>query len=117
MDTTSHIRISTHSDVEALRRLGELDGLQLPAGEALVAEVGGDIVAAISLADGAVAADPFRRTAEVVAELQEARSWRQDRTLRPRPLAFWRRIADRRPATPRAAGAPAVPGSENLLIR
>jgi hypothetical protein len=36
----------------------------------LIAESGGAVVAARSLADGTVAADPFRRTAHAVAALR-----------------------------------------------
>jgi hypothetical protein len=43
---------------------------ELPVGPLLVAKVSGDVRAAISLTDGAVVADPFYRTAELVEILQ-----------------------------------------------
>jgi hypothetical protein len=56
-----------------VRDLAELDSVRVPAGDVLVAEVGGEPVAAIAL-DGAPAfANPFRPTATVVA-LLEARA-------------------------------------------
>jgi hypothetical protein len=52
------IRYATVGDVPALRRLVELDGPRLFCGPALIAESGGAPVAAVSLADGRVIADP-----------------------------------------------------------
>jgi hypothetical protein len=60
------IRSSHPADVAALWRLATLDSALLPDGPLLVAEQGGDVVAAISLATGATIADPFRRSASVV---------------------------------------------------
>ena len=57
------IRNSRPTDAVAIRRLAALDSRPVPAGDLVVAEVGGEIVAAGSVA-GAVA-DPFRRTADV----------------------------------------------------
>jgi hypothetical protein len=65
LDERVVIRHSTRADAEGLRRLALLDDRPLPEGELLVAEVGGEIVAARSLAHGAGVADPFRRTLEV----------------------------------------------------
>jgi hypothetical protein len=66
------IRAARGSDGEELRRLAELDSARVPAGEVLIAEAAGAVVAAHSLATGTTIADPFRRTAEVV-ELLELR--------------------------------------------
>jgi hypothetical protein len=49
-------------DVPALRRLVELDGPRLFCGPALIAEIGGALAAAVSLADGRVIADPSQPT-------------------------------------------------------
>jgi hypothetical protein len=54
-------------------RLSELDGRRVPFGQMLVAEVGGDLLAARSLTTGESIADPFRPTAHLV-ELLELRS-------------------------------------------
>jgi hypothetical protein len=64
------IRNSRPTDAAAIRRLAALDSRPVPTGDALVAEVGGEIVAVRS-ATGAVA-DPFRPTADVV-ELLDVR--------------------------------------------
>ena len=56
------IRYATVDDVPALRRLVELDGPRLFCGPALVAEIGGGLAAAVSLADGRVIADPSQPT-------------------------------------------------------
>jgi hypothetical protein len=42
----------------------------MPAGPFLVAELGGEIVAARSLSTGGVVADPFRLTSDIVAMLR-----------------------------------------------
>jgi hypothetical protein len=64
------IRAATGSDAPALWRLAALDSSRVPAGDVLVAETEGTMVAAHSPATGATIADPFRRTAEVVELLQ-----------------------------------------------
>ena len=63
------IRAARGSDGPALARLAALDSAPLPAGDLLVAEADGELVAARSLESGAVIADPFRPTADVVALL------------------------------------------------
>ena len=60
------IRAARGSDGAALHRLAALDSARVPAGELLVAETDGALVAAYAPGSGAAIADPFRRTAEVV---------------------------------------------------
>ena len=60
------IRAALGSDGAALRRLAELDSARVPAGELLVAESDGALVAAHSPGSGATIADPFRHTAQAV---------------------------------------------------
>jgi hypothetical protein len=48
-------------------RLAALDCARPPRAPVLVAEIGSEILAAVSMTDGQVVADPFRRTAEIVA--------------------------------------------------
>jgi hypothetical protein len=81
-DAVTLRRAETRDDA-ALRRLAALDsGLPLAA-PVLVADLDGQLLAAISLADGVAIADPFKWTAELV-ELLRARE-RQLRTpSRPR---------------------------------
>lgn len=64
------IRAARGSDGEALGRLAELDSAHVPAGELLVAESDGAVVAALSPDSGDAIADPFWPTADVVALLE-----------------------------------------------
>jgi hypothetical protein len=63
------IRADQATDRAALRRVAQRDSRPIPGGELLVAEVDGEIQAAIALATGEVIADPFRPTAELVRML------------------------------------------------
>jgi hypothetical protein len=65
------LRYAVPADAEALDRLAQLDSRRAPRGVVLVAEVGSDVWAAISLDDGHAVADPFRLTGELVALLVE----------------------------------------------
>jgi hypothetical protein len=64
------IRRAFPDDGDALVRLAALDSSPPIAGEALVAEVGDKLWAAVSLTDGRRIADPFRPTAELVGLLE-----------------------------------------------
>ena len=64
------IRPATAADAGALRRLAALDSSAAPAEPVLVAEIDGELHAAVSVAAGDVVADPFRRTAGTVAVLR-----------------------------------------------
>lgn len=64
------VRRAGHGDEIALVRLAALDSAAPLAGDVLIAEVGGTPIAAISLADGRVVADPFERTADIVELLR-----------------------------------------------
>ena len=64
------IRRTTPDDGAALRRLAALDDARALRGDALVAEVDGEIRAALSLTDRRAIADPFRPTAELVELLR-----------------------------------------------
>ena len=75
MTTTTHtgaivIRRATDADIATLADLAILDSRAPLAGPALVAEVDGDVLAALDMADGSVAADPFAPTAELVELLR-----------------------------------------------
>jgi hypothetical protein len=69
-DGTMIIRRTTAGDVDALRRLAALDSKRPIEGDALVAEVDGELLAAVSLTGDEAVADPFRRTADLVAMLE-----------------------------------------------
>ncbi|HEX2468365.1 MAG TPA: hypothetical protein VHJ54_09180 [Solirubrobacterales bacterium] len=78
------IRESTHADAEHLRRLAQLDSAHVQKGPMVVAEVDGELRAAVAIEHGSVIADPFHRTADVVA-LAEMRAT-QLRAARSRPV-------------------------------
>lgn len=67
------IRHAFPDDALALVRLASLDSAELPSEPMLVAEVNGELRAAISLRDGAAIADPFHRT-QALVELLAARA-------------------------------------------
>ena len=64
------VRLATANDREALERLAALDSAQPPRGSTLVGELLQRPVAALSLSDGRVIADPFVATADIVALLR-----------------------------------------------
>ena len=64
------IRVAGPADDEALARLAELsDSRPAPVGYVLVAEVGGELRAAVSVAGGGTVADPFHPTAALTSLL------------------------------------------------
>jgi len=64
------IRPGYADDHQALARLAALDSAAVPAEPLLVAELDGELSAALSLADDTSIADPFRPTADIVALLR-----------------------------------------------
>lgn len=73
MFTTSphiSIRSATAADTRAIWRLAALDCRRAPAGDVLLAESDGRLVAAVAVAGGPAVADPFQFTAEAVAMLE-----------------------------------------------
>jgi hypothetical protein len=66
MTTDVVIRRAGPADVADLRRLALLDGACPLRGDVLVAFADGEARAALSLTDGRVVANPFRRTLELV---------------------------------------------------
>src|SRR5918993_2305650 len=64
------IRAARAEDMGELARVAARDTHELPEGKLLVAKVGSNVRAAISLDDGTIIADPFHRTAELVAMLK-----------------------------------------------
>jgi hypothetical protein len=103
---TLTIRMAVSADAEALARLAQLDSAPPPAPvPMLVAEVDGELRAALPLHGGPAIADPFRRTVELVAILAErtrklappprrsALRWRLPRAPRPAPAPAHRRWA------------------------
>jgi hypothetical protein len=66
----ARVRAATADDDASIRVLARLEDRRLPAGPFLVAEVDGEVVAALSIETGVALADPFRRTADLVAMLE-----------------------------------------------
>lgn len=64
------IRFATQRDDARLARLAALDSGRAPSGETLIAEMAGEIVAALPLRGRRPLADPFRPTADVVRLLE-----------------------------------------------
>ena len=69
--STVTLRLAVPADADALDHLAQLDSRRAPRGAVIVAEVGGELWAAVSIDDGHAIADPFRPTGELVALLVE----------------------------------------------
>ena len=63
------IRIASSDDAETIGQLARLDDQRQLTGDVLVAEIDGTILAARSMATGRTIANPFHRTANLVALL------------------------------------------------
>jgi hypothetical protein len=63
-------RLSRASDDPSLERLAALEGRAMPHGRQLLAEVDGEVVAALPLAGGAFLGDPFRPTAHLLPQMR-----------------------------------------------
>jgi hypothetical protein len=87
------IRPAHPADAAALEQLAQLDSRRLPAGPHLIAELDGRVVAALSRHDGGAVADPFTRTAGIVALLQRRADQLGDARRRRTPLALRRAAA------------------------
>jgi hypothetical protein len=81
------IRTAREHEHAAIARIAELDSAQPPAGRLLVAVLDGELLAAISLADGAIVANPFRSTIEVVELLAARERQLRGTSMRRRTLA------------------------------
>jgi len=85
------LRFAGAADEDALRRVAQLDSAAPPQQPILLAEVGGQLLAALSVVDGTVVADPFHRTADLVVLLRaRARQLHgETRARRPRRSSSW----------------------------
>lgn len=103
------VRMLDDADGPAVERLAELDSSELPAGRLLGANSDGKLIAALSLDDETVIADPFRNTRGAVELLRLRAAQLRDSEGRRR---------FRLPRLPRARGAIAGSppgGGSNLL--
>jgi hypothetical protein len=90
-DKTLTIRRADAADAGALVRLAALDSASPPTGDALLAEVGDELWAAVEIESGAAIADPFRPSGEFVDLLRlqaslTARTEHSERRARARLL-------------------------------
>jgi len=65
------IRPAYANDERAVWRLAALDSARVPRGPLLLAEVQGELRAAVSMSDSASIADPFHLTADLVGLLRD----------------------------------------------
>jgi hypothetical protein len=84
---TVGLRYAVPADADALARLAEVDSSRAPRGVVLVAEVEGELWAAVSVDDGHAVADPFRPTGELVHRMM-ATARRVRRTERERSASL-----------------------------
>jgi hypothetical protein len=90
------VRLGVPDDGRELARLAELDSAPMPAAPLLIGERAGCAVAALSLRDGAVVADPFVAAADVVAMLRLRARQLGEPTSRPRRQRWARRLRPQR---------------------
>jgi hypothetical protein len=64
------VRLASSRDARGLDRLAQLDSARSPIGPTLVAEVDGELVAALPVRGGKPVANPFRPTTELVRLLE-----------------------------------------------
>jgi len=83
------LRLCTVADDAPLERLAMLEGQPAPTGRYVVAEIDGEVVAAISLVTGAVLADPFRRTGQLLPLLALRAAQLAPEARRSRGLPLW----------------------------
>ena len=90
------IKIGGTDDAKALSDLAALDSRPALTGDVLLAVVGDEPVAAISLTDGRVVADPFRPTASTVELLKVRAAQHAEPVKKVRAFpSFVRRVAGR----------------------
>ena len=99
------LRLATPADAGRLETLAQLDSARVPDGEVLIAEVDGRLRAAASVAGGAAIANPFERSADLLALLRAhaAQLAARDATAATTLSALERRTTDLRSAKPLAA--------------
>ncbi|MDQ1741346.1 MAG: hypothetical protein QOE53_2998 [Pseudonocardiales bacterium] len=82
------IRHARPDEADAVAALAQLDSSRVPRGDVIVADVQGELWAAVSVDDGHAVANPFRPSGELTFHLSErARELHgagRDRTRRPR---------------------------------
>jgi hypothetical protein len=69
-NTALTIRRATQADAFAIKRLAAIDSAYPPTGDVLLAEMGDELWAALSIDTGAAVADPFRPSGDLVELLR-----------------------------------------------
>ena len=64
------LRLAEAEDGAALYRLAALDSMPTPGGAALLAEIDGEVIAALTLGDRVRIGDPFRHTVAILDLLE-----------------------------------------------
>ena len=101
-DTTFTIRHADAHDGYAIHRLAAIDSASAPTGDVLLAEVGGELWAALEVETGAAIADPFRPSGELVDLLR----FHADGERRERPSGVVCRVCSpARPDPPHRGGS------------
>ena len=92
---TVAVRMARPGDEAAIRRIAALDDRKAPNGRVLVAEVDGELIAALGVSDGRAVADPFRWTSDVMAllEMRASQSAGTDEAPAPAPVAPVQRLS------------------------
>lgn len=94
------IRHSETGDSLAIRRLAALDSQHEPHGPMLLAEIGGELQAAVALDGSQAIADPWRSTADALALLKLRATQTREHAERGRGRGLHLRL---RPAAPASA--------------
>ena len=81
------VRLADNTDARALLTLAALDSAQVPAGDLVIAESEGELVAAMPVERGRAIADPFRRTALIVQMLELRAAQIRSRSAIPHGIA------------------------------
>jgi hypothetical protein len=90
------LRVAGADDADVVRQLAALDDAPVLDGRVLLALIDGEAVAALSLRDGRVVANPFVRTREAVALLRLRAGHLSGASKRRRVRAVWRpRLGER----------------------
>jgi hypothetical protein len=87
---TIELRLANTHEADLVRRLASLDDAQDLEGQVLLARVGGEAVAALSLCDQRVVANPFVPTREAVALLRLRVAQLSGAKARRRSRRLWR---------------------------
>lgn len=105
--STITLRLSAGADESTLERFAELSGREVPSGRHLVAEVDGEVSAALPLSGGEALADPFLPALELkellslrAAQLQAHAASLDRRPLMPTAVRSVAAITTVRPAPP-----------------